>query len=332
MALGGESARSEEQAKPSRKPAAAGHMPEFVEGPKPRARAPRKETFGGGELPGRPEGGERTYEKKAWRPAPRGVRQDGRGAGPGQSRSARPSFRSEERPFTSRAPRTGDRFDARKGTGRPERSFGSRPPRTGDSFDASKGPGRSFSSRPASREQGDRPFSSRPPRTGDRFDARKGRPERSFGSRPASREQGDRPFRSAAPRTDARYGQGTKPGRSFGTRPASREQGDRPFRRPDERTGTGTRSGGGRPFPASRTRTQEYGPRSGEPAPRQAGRSEWQRDSRSRGPAPFAGERGPRKSRPAPGAGDRPRSRPGAPARPAGTFPRGPKGPARRRS
>ena len=328
MALGGESARAEEQAKPSRKPAAAGHVPEFVEGPKPRARAPRKEAFGGSELPRRPEGGERTFEKKAWRPEPRGVRQDSRGAGPGQLRSARPSFRSEERPFTSRAPRTGDRFDARKGPGRP---FGSRPPRTGDSFDANKGPGRSFSSRPASREQGDRPFSSRPPRTDDRFDARKG-PGRPSGTRPPSRESGSKPFRSAAPRTDARYGPGTKPGRSFGARPAPREQGDRPFRRPDERTGAGARPGGGRPFPASRTRTQERGPRPEGTAPRPAGRTEWQRDSRSRGPAPFAGERGPRKSRPAPGAGDRQRSRPGAPARPAGTFPRGPKGPARRRS
>ena len=311
MAQGGEGARGEVQAKAPRRPAAAGHVPEFVAGPKLRERSPRKEaprsagadrfprSGAGSDRSSRPEGRERSYEKRTWRPEQRGGRQDSRGAGQGETRMERSAFRGSERPFRSAGPRNDDR----SGPGmRPDRSFGDRPitsraPRTGERSDTWKGPGRSFGSRPPMREQGDRPSTRRTPlTTGERSDARKG------------------------------------PGRTFGNRPPSRVQGDRPFRRPDERTGTGPRQAGGRPFPPSRMRTQERGPRSDGAAPRTTGRAEWRRDDRSRRPAPLAGESGPRKARRSPGAGDRPRSRSGAAQRPAGSFPRGPKGPGRRRS
>jgi 23S rRNA pseudouridine2605 synthase len=306
IAQGGDGARPEEQTKVPRRPAAAGHVPAFIEGPKPRTRAVKKDaprsagaarisrSAAGIEGHRRPAGPDRQYEKRAMRPEQRGQRPAGWSTGQGEKRIARPTFRAGERPPRSRGPRTDERFGTSTGTGR------------------------SSGSRPASREQGDRRPESRVGWQGAR---RSGKPFSGVV---------DRPFQDRGPRIEGGARPRTGMSRSLSDRsaphaaPGRRPSGDRPWKDSQSSSRPAFKSSG----PPARDR----GPRPEGKAQRPAGRTEWRRDDRSRGPAPSGVERGPWKPRPAPGTGDRPRSRPGAAPRPAGSYPRGPKGTGRRRS
>ncbi|MHB8845991.1 MAG: pseudouridine synthase [Nitrospirota bacterium] len=329
-ALGGDSVFVE-TAKPVRRPAAAAHVPDFIEGPKPGVR-PRKKAASArtgastyraaapaARRPSRPqEGREGAFEKKPWRPVQRDERQAGRGARPGEKRFERPSS-GQDRPFSDR-PATRERTSQRpEGTGfrREEKrfdkpSFGgkSRPfqergPRADERSRPRTGTGRSFGDRPAPRERSER----RPEGAGVRRDApRLERP--SFGGKP-------RAFQDRGPRTDERSRQRTGPGRSFGDRPASREpRFDKPSfsgksssfqdRGPRTEGLSRPRTGPGRSFgdrPAPRDRAER----------RPAGERPW-KDSRPAGRPAFgssAGSRpGPRPARPE-SRGPRPEGRTG---------------------
>lgn len=317
--LGGGQTIPAETIKPARRPAAAGHVPDFIEGPKPGVRSRKKpasartgaSTYRAAapavRRQSRPqEGREGAFEKKPWRPVQRDERPAGRGARPGANRFERPSS-GQDRPFRDRpAPRerTGQRpegagfrreekrFDKPSFSGR-SRSFQERGPRTDERSGTRTGPGRSFGDRPAAREQ--------------RFD------KPSFGAR-------SRPFQDRGPRTDERSRPRTGPGRSFGDRPVMRDRADK---RPAGARPWKDSNPSGRPAFGAGSRP---GPRPARPesrGPRPEGRTGWQRDSGSRRPA---GE----------GSGRPPMKRSSSGPRRAGSRPAGgsgrPKGPGSRRS
>jgi 23S rRNA pseudouridine2605 synthase len=304
LSLGNDNAVSVEAAKPGRRPAAAGHVPDFIEGPKAGKRPSKKAAslgIGGSTYraaapaarrQSRPlEGREGAFEKKAWRPGQRDERPAGRGPRPGEKRFERPSS-GKERPTWSRGPRTEE---------------GSRT-RTGQ--------GRSFRDRPAPRERTvQRPEGTGDRREGQRFD------KPSFGGKARS-------FQDRGPRPDERRPR-TGPGRSFGDRPETRDRADR---RPAgaERPWQDSRSAGRPAFGSTGSRPGQRTARPENRGPRPEGRTGWQRDSSSRRPAGEGSSRPPMR-RSASGPQGRPQVPRRSGPRPAGGSGRS-KGPGGRRS
>lgn len=304
LSLGGGHAVSDAVAKPAKRPAAAGHVPDFIEGPKPGIR-PRKKTAslrtGGstyrtaGPAARRqsrpPEGREGAFEKRAWRPGQRDERPAGRGPRPSEKRFERPSS-GKERPTWSRGPRTEE---------------GSRP-RTGQ--------GRSFGERTAPRE-----------RTGQRPEGTGFRREDKHFEKPSFKGKA-RSFPERGPRTDERSRPRTGQGRPFGDRTAPRDHRER--RPAGERPRKDSRPTGRPAFGTAGSRPGQRTARPESRGPRPEGRTGWQRDSSSGRPAGEGGSR-PLMRRSAAGPQGRPQGPRRSGPRPAGGFGR-PKGPGSRRS
>lgn len=334
-ALGGGTAVSVETAKPKKRPAAASHIPDFIEGPKagvhPRKKAVSARTGASNYRAPAPavrrqsrpqEGREGAFEKKPWRPVQRDERPAGRGARPGEKRFERPSS-GTERPTWSRGPRAEEGSRPRTGQDRPfsdrqalRARTGQRPEGTGFRREEKRSDKPSFGGR-------SRSFQERGPRADERSRPRTG-PGRSFGDRPASREKRSdkpsfgaksRPFQDRGPRTDERSRPRTGPGRSFGDRTAPR---DRAERRPaGERPWKDSRPAGRPAFSSTGSRPAHRAARPQSSGPRPEGRTGWQRDSGSRRPAgegsrppmrrsasgPQGRQQGPRRSGPRPAGG-----------------------------
>jgi len=303
QSLGGGHAVSDEAAKPAKRPAAAGHVPDFIEGPKAGVRSRKRiaSPRAGGSTyraaapaegrHSRPqEGRERAFEKKAGQPGQRDARPASRGIRPGEKRLERTSSGSN-RPAWSR-PRTEE---------------GSRP-RTGQ--------GRSFDDRTAPRVRPDRrPDGAGVRREEQRFD------KPSFGGKARS-------FQDRGPRTDERSRPRTGQGRPFGDRPAPRDRADR--RPAGERPWKDSRSTGRPAFGTTGSRPRQGTARPESRGPRLEGRAGWQRDSSSRGSSGEGGSRPPMR-RSASGPHGRPQGLRRTGPRPAGGSGR-PKGPGSRRS
>ena len=299
MAQGG----SGEEMKPSRRPAAARHMPEFIEGPKPAARMSDKGPSRSAGAPRfsrnaaasgsrrRPEGRERTSEKKTYRSGQQGDRQEPTGVGKGQKRFAKPSFGGD-------------------------RSIRGRRPGADEGPRSRFGQGRSFGDRTAPRARFDR----RPEGTGGRREERSfDKP--SFGGKPRS-------FQVRGPQADERSRPRTGQGRPFGDRPAPRERAD--LRPAVERPWRDSRSTGRAASGAAGSRPRQRDARPESRGPRPEARTGWQRDSGSRR-APGEGGGRPPMRRSASGPQGRPQGPRRTGPRPAGGFGR-PKGSGGRRS
>jgi hypothetical protein len=304
LSLGGGHAVSVEAAKPGKRPAAAGHLPDFIEGPKPGKRPRKKaalERIGGPNYRAaapasrgrsRPEEGrEATFEKKAWRPGQREDRPAGTGARPAQKRFERPSG-GQDKPAWGRRPRSEE---------------GPRP-RTGQ--------GRTFSDRTAPREFTDRrPEGPGVRREGQRFN----KPSLSGKARS---------FQDRGTRSDERSRPGTGQSRPFGDRTAPRGRIDR--RPAGERPSKDSRPAGRPAFGIAGSRPGQRTARPESRGPRPEGRTGWQRDSSSRRPSGESSSRPPMR-RSSSGPQGRPQGPRRSGPRPAGGFER-PKGPGRRRS
>lgn len=235
LSTGGGHAVSDKAAKPGKRPAAAGHVPDFIEGPKPGMRSRKKTASPRTGEPAQhvagpsaqrqsrpPEGRAERSGKKAWIPGQREKRPAGRGRGirAGEERFERPSY-GKDRPTWGRRPRTG----------------GGTRPRIGQ--------GRSFGDRTAPRERADRrPAGERPWK-----DSRStGRP--AFA--PAGSHPGPRPARpeSRSPRSEGRTGRqrDSRPrgaAGKIGSRPPMGRSASGPQGRPHGPRRTGPRPGGG---------------------------------------------------------------------------------------
>jgi 23S rRNA pseudouridine2605 synthase len=363
MAQGGDVARAGEEAKASRRPAAVGHVPEFIEGPKAGVRSRKKiASSRSGESSyhaARPAAGRQSRfpggRERTFPPAGRAMR-------PAEKRFERPSG-GQDRPARSRRPpseegsrpRTGQGRTFRDGTAprertdrRPEgreRTFEKKTWRSGQQGERQQrmgaGQGERRFAKP-SHTGGEPPFRGRGTRTtgpGSRFGQGRSsgdrRPEGAGARREGQRFDKpsfggeNRSFQDRGARTDERSRPRTGPGRSFGERPAPR---DRAERRPAgaERPWQDSRSAGRPAFGSAGSRPRQGTARPESRGPRPERRAGWQRGSSSRGASGEGGGRPPM-SRPASGLQGRPQGPRRTGPRPAGGFGRS-KGPGSRRS
>jgi 23S rRNA pseudouridine2605 synthase len=277
MAQGGDVARAGDETKASRRPAAVGHVPEFIEGPKAGVR-PRKKIASSrsgessyhaaspaaGRQSRSPEGRERTFPTA------------GRAIRPAEKRFDRPSG-AQDRPARSRRPPSEEGSRPRTGQGR--------------TFRDGTAPRERTDRRPESRE---RTFENKTWRSGQQGERQErtgaGQGERRFVK--PSLTGGEPPFRGRGMRTTgpgSRFGQG----RSSGDQPAPRERSDR------RREGAGTRREGQRfdkPSYGGKPRSfQDRGPRTDERSRPRAGQDH-----------PFGDRLAPRDRADRRPAGDRP--------------------------